>query len=114
MGAWGVQPWDNDTAADWFGATMDGNPLVDRVDEALSSGSSEQQYAALWIVAKLGRAYIWPIARLDATLKLAKASVDAMLHGNDPDDLVEEFEGDVDLVSTLTALRDEIEERIPQ
>jgi hypothetical protein len=31
MGAWGVAPWDSDSAADWFGDLFDEIPLAAKV-----------------------------------------------------------------------------------
>lgn len=112
MGAWGTDPWDNDTAADWFGEILTGNPLVDRVDEALRDGESEETYAALWTVAQLARVYVWPISRLDATLRLAVGAADAILAHEDPDEMLELWEDNPELVATLTSLRAEIAGRI--
>ena len=112
MGAWGTKPWENDGAADWFGDVLEGNPLIDRVDETLRGGSGDQQYAALWVVARLARVYVWPIERLDGTLRLARTVADAMLAGEDGDGFLEDWEDDPDIVTELTKLRQTITKRI--
>ena len=74
MGAWGVSPWDNDAAADWFGDLFDATKLADKVEEALqldAEDSHEEIRAAAAMVVMLGRVYIWPIEKYDQHLELA-------------------------------------------
>jgi hypothetical protein len=76
MGAWGVAPWDNDTAADWFGEVFDELPLARKVEEALELDGEEdheQIRAAAAVLIMLGRTYIWPVEDLERHLKLAIA-----------------------------------------
>jgi hypothetical protein len=74
MGTWGHLPWDNDSAADWFGDTFEKTRLAQRVEEALKlsvDDSAEEIRAAAAIVLMLGRVYVWPIKDLDRHLALA-------------------------------------------
>ena len=112
MGAWGEQPWDNDTAADWFGSVLTGNPLIATVNQTLREGESEEQYAALWLVAELGRVYVWPINELEETLALAVAAADTILAGEDSEGWLELWENDPAMIASITSLRDTIKSRI--
>ncbi len=74
MGAWNTKPWDNDTAADWFGDLFEALPIAARVEQALNQeveDAHEQVRAAasLWVL--LGRVYVWPVDELDRHLTLA-------------------------------------------
>ena len=60
MGAWGYRAWDNDTAADWFRATLGPADLDARVDEAFERGRPDEIRAACHLLAQLGRIYVWP------------------------------------------------------
>lgn len=74
MGVWGVGPWDNDAAADWFNAFFAGIDVGKRIEEALQLGYNDEfdeLRAACYILEVLGRTYVWPgeINRLDGYLK---------------------------------------------
>lgn len=78
MGTWGTKPWENDSAADWFGKVMDQSKLADRVRTELLMDAEKYPEiirAAAHIVEQLGHVYIWPIQSLDGDLQLA---VDAL------------------------------------
>lgn len=79
MGAWGVEPWANDGAADWFGGMSDATGLANYVRETLQRDVEawhEEVRAAAYIVVALGRVYIWPIDDLDSDLALAIAKLE--------------------------------------
>jgi len=74
MGAWGMSPWDNDAAADWFGDLLEELPLAQRVESTLKLDAAEHHEeirAAAALLIMLGRTYIWPIDDLDRHLQLA-------------------------------------------
>lgn len=73
MGTWGHLPWDNDSAADWFGDTFDKTKLAQRVEAALNLGDDyeDEIRAAAAVVLLLGHVYVWPINDLDRHLALA-------------------------------------------
>jgi len=74
MGTWGHLPWDNDSAADWFGDTFDKTKLALRVEEALklpAADSADEIRAAAAVVLLLGHTYVWPVHDLDRHLTLA-------------------------------------------
>ena len=74
LGAWDRSPWDNDSAADWFGDLFDEIPLAQKVEETLNLDPQEHHEdirAAAAILIMLGRTYIWPIDDIDRHLQLA-------------------------------------------
>jgi hypothetical protein len=79
MGAWGVAPWDNDSAADWFGDLFDEIPLAARVEEILNADPeeyAEEIRAAAALLIMLGRTYMWPVDDMDRHLELAIAQME--------------------------------------
>lgn len=74
MGAWGKLPWDNDGAADWFGALFEKTKLAKQIEDTLRldvQDSHEEIRAAASVLLFLGRNYIWPVNDLDRHLTLA-------------------------------------------
>lgn len=72
MGAWGSNPWDSDGAADWFGEFFAGIDVDARIDAAFEYDDDYDQIrAACYLLAVLGRGYIWPgdLERLDGHLE---------------------------------------------
>lgn len=70
MGAWGTRPYDNDTAADWFGKVL--KPVSDDIEELLNRPVDESSYdeyrAAAWLLIKIGRNYVYDVNRRDQHL----------------------------------------------
>lgn len=74
MGAWGMAPWENDSAADWFGDVMAKSGLPLMVEAALVLDPNEYHEeirAAAYVLLSLGRVYVWPVEKLDQHLQLA-------------------------------------------
>ena len=74
MGTWGHGPWDDDSAADWFGDLFDELPIASKVEHALNLDPDDcapEIRAAAAMLIMLGRTYIWPIDDIDRHLKLA-------------------------------------------
>lgn len=74
MGAWDLAPWDDDSAADWFGDLFDEIPLANKVEEALNldpEESAAEIRAAASLLIMLGRTFIWPIDDIDRHLQMA-------------------------------------------
>jgi hypothetical protein len=84
-----MDPWDNDSAADWFGDLWRDTPIVDRVLEVLREDAGEATVAALWLCSELCRVYIWPVDRFDETVDAAIAAAERILAGEDEEGLVE-------------------------
>lgn len=65
MGAFGTRPYDNDTAADWFGKVL--APVSDSIEELLNRPVEEDNYdeyrAAAWLLIKIGRNFVYDINR---------------------------------------------------
>ncbi|WP_206026375.1 hypothetical protein [Roseimicrobium sp. ORNL1] len=82
MGDWGNLPWDNDSAADWFGDLFDETKLANRVEATLkldAKDSPEEVRAAAAMVLLLGHTYVWPIDKLDEHLTLAADRLEEIL-----------------------------------
>lgn len=63
MGSWGVKPFENDSAADWFADLWDECPVPKKVEETLKldiEDSHEEIRAAAHILVQLGENFIWP------------------------------------------------------
>ena len=74
MGDWGVAAWENDYAADWYGTLFQKTQLAAHVEEALNRDPESEPdvvRAAAFVLAQLGRVYIWPDDELNRHLKLA-------------------------------------------
>lgn len=79
MGAWGVAPWDSDSAADWYGDLFDELPLAAKVEETLKADPeeyAEEIRAAAALLIMLGRTYMWPVDDMDRHLELAIAQME--------------------------------------
>jgi len=110
VGTWGKQPWENDTAADFFGELWGGTPIVDRVLRALQSDEGETIFAALWLCSELCRTYVWPIDRLEETLTHAVAAADRLLAGDDEDQLLQRWD-DGEVADQMRAYREVLASR---
>lgn len=74
MGCWGVKPYENDSAADWFGDLWDEFPLPAKVEQTLNldlEESHEEIRAAVHLLLQLGKTYIWPVDSIDHHCDLA-------------------------------------------
>jgi hypothetical protein len=74
MGCWGVKPYENDSAADWFGDLWDEFPVPLKVEETLKldvEDSHEEIRAAAHLLIQLAEVYIWPVKSIDRHCDLA-------------------------------------------
>ena len=81
MGAWGVEPWANDGAADWFGDTFDETGLAKKIEQTLNLDIDEYHEeirAAAFLVRLLARTYIWPVDDIDRHRTLAADRLQAI------------------------------------
>lgn len=79
MGSWGFAPWDDDSAADWFGDLFDEIPLAAKVEQTLNLDPEEYSAeirAAASLLIMLGRTYVWPIDDIDRHLNMAIAAME--------------------------------------
>ena len=61
MGAWGKEPYANDTACDFFAVAMrESTPLPDKIEEGLNSIYDEEMRAAAFLLEKIGYGYVYP------------------------------------------------------
>jgi hypothetical protein len=103
MGTWATRPWDNDSAADWFGDLFDETKLADRVEATLRLDpvdSHDEIRAAASVVLLLGHTYVWPIKQIDKHLTLAADQLEQILR-------LEIYEEAPEIVASI---REEIEE----
>lgn len=67
MGSWGEKPYENDSAADWFGDVL--TPVSERVQDLLDAPVDINLYseyrAAAWMLTKIGRTFVYPSDKLD-------------------------------------------------
>jgi len=82
MGTWGIEPWENDSAADWLAEMFEKTKLDDFIEKTLSLDSSdyyEEIRAASMVLIELGRKGVWPFEKLDCHLELAIAKLEEIL-----------------------------------
>ena len=74
MGRWGLEPWANDSAADWFDAMFQLTGLATHVEQTLNlrlDEYSDEVRAAAHIVLMLAEYYTWPIESRQRCVELA-------------------------------------------
>lgn len=75
MGMWDLQPYDNDSAADFFAGFMETTQLreewLKNATNVLEDGGVSQMRALTWVFIQLGHIYVWPISDYDSDLELA-------------------------------------------
>jgi hypothetical protein len=79
MGAWGKEPYANDTACDWFIGAMQDGPLTERIEEALHSGNEDEVRAAAFLLEKVAYGYVYPSAQRQQHIELAVSKLQRML-----------------------------------
>lgn len=82
MGCWGVKPYENDGAADWFGDLWDQLPVPIKVEETLKldiQDFHEEIRAAAYVLSQLGDTYCWPVADIDRRCGLAATRLEGLL-----------------------------------
>jgi hypothetical protein len=109
MGAWGIEAWESDGAADWFRSFFDGIDVNARIEETFSDlDDTEQQVrAACYLLAVLGRVYVWP-GDLEQLRELLDHGVQ-LLNGMLDEDYITDWEGD-----TRQAFQASVQEQIDQ
>lgn len=76
---WGIQPWDNDRAADWFALLLNTTTLPTLVrptlqlaqTDALDAEHIPLLRAAAYCLLQFGHVYVWPVEDLTSDLALA-------------------------------------------
>jgi len=85
MGAWGHEPWSNDTAADLC-YRLESQPITQVIEAGLTSDDKCEQRIAAWLFAQIGRNYVYPCELREKHGKLAVQKLDAILSSDWPDD----------------------------
>lgn len=85
MGAWGIKPWDNDGAGDWFANLIAKTGLAQEVEEVLkfemedgSDSDADVVRAAAAVLILLGHIYVWS-DDLEQHLRLAISRLEEIL-----------------------------------
>lgn len=92
MGMWDIAPWDNDAAADWFGALFATPGLREQWLSAIESDPDddvEVVRAAAWLFLQLGRNYVWPVDEFDADVERTIAALTGALDSDAAEELPE-------------------------
>jgi len=77
MGHWGLDPWENDAAADWLQAFAERTQLSERIEEglALPADRIEEIRAACYLLLKFSEAGVWLV---DQPARLTTLAVDQL------------------------------------
>lgn len=110
---WDAKPWDNDTAADWFGKLMDDTALPEKVRNTLQLANAEEPdeentpvlRAAAYVLLRFGFVYVWPINNLQDDLKRAIRALELVLAD-------EEYCYNETVTAQVTSERNELQERL--
>jgi hypothetical protein len=81
MGCWGLESYENDSAADWFGDLWDEFPFPSKVEETLKldlEDNYEEIRAAAYVLLQLGQTFIWPVNSIDLHCDLAARRLEEM------------------------------------
>jgi hypothetical protein len=81
MGCWGIEPYENDCAADWFGEFFDKFNILPFIEETLKKKPEyyfEEIRVAAYIIIKLGHNYVWPVDDINRFTILAVERLEAI------------------------------------
>jgi hypothetical protein len=115
MGTWGVEPWEDDEAADWF-ADMFQDLKVENIQAALQFDDNFAEIrAACYVLQTLGRVYIWPVEHLDELKVLLDTGIELLTNIlNPPDqawDYLELWDNDPEIITSVQQQLAELKER---
>ncbi len=115
MGAWGVEPWDNDAAADWFG-DMFADLKIEMIREAFKYYDAYGEIrAACYVLQALGHVYVWPHVHFDALKELLDRGIELltnMLNPPGPEwDFLELWDHDAEVIASVQKQLDELQAR---
>jgi hypothetical protein len=96
MGVWGTEPWDNDSAADWFSQVFKNVDIDVYIEKALKYkyDNYNEVRAAAYLLDVLGVSYIWPgnLEKLKCHMENAIDILKAMIDSNSDDDMMDFLE----------------------
>ncbi len=101
MGCWGVKPYENDGAADWFGDLWDEFPVPKKVEETLNLDVEEYHEeirAAAYILLQLGDTYQWPVDDIDRHCKVAATKLEELLGIYEDAEFQSEIRKEIDIL----------------
>jgi hypothetical protein len=82
MGDWGLRPWENDEAADWFHIFWKKSDISVLVHEINNFDEKQERYesfrAASYILQTFGNPYMWPEQRKAILKDLPDKSIDVL------------------------------------
>ena len=113
MGCWGVKPYENDGAADWFGDLWDELPLPKKVEETLNLDVEEYHEeirAAAHVLLQLGDTYRWPVGDIDRHCSLAATKLEGLLKSG----IYEDAEFQSEITKEIDILRSRISKKPKQ
>lgn len=105
MGAWGFEPTDNDTAADWFDGLRDLG-LFSLIESGLNSPNDCEIRAAGWLVQQLGDSFVYDVYKREAHIELAINKIKGLL-ANKP--YIENWSDEEEIKISLQAQIKELE-----
>lgn len=113
MGVWGSAPWDSDTAADWFSEFFEGVDVAQRIGDALQYDDDYDKIrAACYLLATLGRTYVWP-GDLDRLDELLEQGIELLTEMLEPDsEFLELWEDEPEVIEAVRAELAELEDRL--
>lgn len=112
---WGLEPWDNDRAADWFGRLVADSGFAEEVRAALSEALALDEWddegyvvrAACYCLLQFGHVYVWPVEQLEKDLRLGIAALERLKN--------EDFVADSAVIAADTdRMLRELTARLPQ
>lgn len=107
VGMWGIEPWANDRAADWYDQTFEVTGLAQQVEQTLNLNLAEyvdEVRAAAHIVCLLGNKYMWPSDSRERCIRLALSRLRQILGEQlfkNPD-IVKTIETEIALLDSYT------------
>jgi hypothetical protein len=110
MGCWGVKPYENDGAADWFEDLWNQLPVPQKVEETLKldiQDSHEEIRAAAYVLLQLGETYSWPVGDIDRHCELAATRLEELIES----EIYEGEEFQTQIKQEIAALRSRISRR---
>ncbi len=119
MGAWGTEPWDNDSAADWFSDAFEGIDIDAKIEKALKYfyDNYDEVRAAAYLLDVLGVSYIWPgdLDKYDGFVNSALEILRAMIDENSDDkqmDFLGLWDNDPEVIESVKKQIKNLEKRV--